>query len=89
MAVSCERAVRAEGDLVQYAGILSVREWIVLFHYSHGTLPPQGLGPGTEYHHGRGRRLAVQISTEKDRETKDSRVEIMMAPAARSVSELS
>lgn len=88
--VSCERAVRAGRGLVQYAGILTLREWIALSHCAHGTRPLQDLGPGTGDHQGRGRRLLpVQISREKDRDTNDSRVEIMMAPAARSVSEFS
>ncbi|MCA1793650.1 MAG: hypothetical protein LC660_07220 [Desulfobacteraceae bacterium] len=54
LVVSCERTVRAGGGLVQYGGILTVREWIALFHYAHGTWPPQGLGPGTGHHQGRG-----------------------------------
>ena len=84
--VSCERAVRAGRGLLQYAGILT-REWITLSHYAHGTRPLQDIGPGTGYHQGRGRRLPVQTSREMDRETNDSSVEIMMAPAARCVSE--
>ena len=42
-----------EGAWYNIAGLLAVREWIALYHYSHGTWPPQGLGPGTGYHQGR------------------------------------
>jgi len=52
--VSCERTVRAGGDLVKYAGMLSIGEWIAEIRYSHGTRSPQGLGPSTGYHPGRG-----------------------------------
>ncbi|MCA1792853.1 MAG: hypothetical protein LC660_03090 [Desulfobacteraceae bacterium] len=64
LVVSCERTVRTGGGLVKHVGVLPVREWIAGFHYSHETRPPQGLGPGTGHHQGRGRR---QRATANDR----------------------